>query len=461
MLNRNRFFVKIRITPTLEWLCYNVAMTQISQPQTPIEPARSVFCTLTLTEWTPEGLARGVLATDADERLPAGTSIAVLGGIPGETVEVEVAFLAIWRLKQKKRPKPPIIRLVRVVTPAPTRVAAPCPYFGDCGGCRLQHLPYEHQLTWKHDRVADEITAAGLAPALVRPTLGMAHPWNFRNQMRFAVNRDGQAGLTAYGTHRVIPLAACPIAHPLINTTLEVLGQEANPRPQVLIRCGANTGDVLVQPAPAMVARERLAAANIDLHTDGLREQLGGLTFHMHPSSFFQTNTAQAEVMATLVLDNIPNGPTATIADAYCGVGTFASLLATRAGHVLAIEESASAVRDARANLAALDMTQVEVLQGKTELVLPTITRPIDAVVLDPPRMGCMRPALDAIIARAIPRIVYVSCDPATLARDLAILVASGRYTLTSVQPLDMFPQTHHIECVAVLDSTGISHAEN
>jgi 23S rRNA (uracil1939-C5)-methyltransferase len=445
---------------TLELLCYNDPMAQISQSQTPIEPARSILCTLTLTEWTPEGLARGALAADADERLPAGTPIAVLGGIPGETVEVEVAFLAIWRRKQQKRPKPPIIRLVRIITPAPERVAAPCPYFGDCGGCRLQHLPYEKQLGWKRDRVMAEIAAVKLDGAVVRPTLGMEHPWNFRNQMRFAVNREGQPGLTAYGTHRVIPMATCPIAHPLINTTLGVLRQEVNPRPQVLIRCGANTGEVLVQPTPATAASARLVAANIDLHADGLREQLGGLTFHMHPSSFFQTNTAQAEVMVSLVLANVPAGPTATIADAYCGVGTFAALLATHAGHVIAIEESASAVRDARANLAALDMMQVEVLQGKTEQVLPTVTRPIDAIVLDPPRMGCMRPTLDAIITRAIPRIVYVSCDPATLARDLAIFVASGRYRLVSVQPLDMFPQTHHIECVAVLDSTDTSPAE-
>jgi 23S rRNA (uracil1939-C5)-methyltransferase len=209
---------------------------------------------------------------------------------------------------------------------------------------------------------------------------------------------------------------------------------------------------VVLQPAPDDSTRERLASAGIDLHIDGLRERLGGMTFSMRPSSFFQTNTEQAEVMARLVLEQIPRGPDTTVADAYCGVGTFAALLATRAGHVIAVEESASAVRDARDNLAALGLCQVEVIQGKSEQVLPQISRHLNAVVLDPPRQGCMRPALDAIIARAIPRIVYVSCDPATLARDLAILAASGRYRVSSVQPLDMFPQTHHIECVATVD---------
>ncbi len=412
-------------------------------------------CTLTLAEWTPEGLARGVLAEDADERLPAGTRIDVLGGIPGETVEIEAALPAIWRAKQRKRPHPPIIRLARVITPAPERVAAPCPVFGDCGGCRLQHLPYAAQLAWKRDRVIREMAGVGIDPAVVRPTLGMANPWHFRNQMRFAVDREGRPGLTAFGTHRVIPLQACPIAHPLINATLAELAQTPQPRPQALVRCGAQTGEVLVQPAPDSATRERLIAAGINPRVDALREQLGGMIFSMRPNSFFQTNTAQAEVMARLVLDQIPAGPDTTVVDAYCGVGTFAALLATCAGHVIAVEESASAVRDARDNLAALGLSQVEVIQGKTEQVLPQISRQLDAVVLDPPRQGCMRPALDAIIARAISRIVYVSCDPATLARDLAILAASGHYHVISVQPLDMFPQTHHIECVAMIEWKG------
>ncbi len=418
----------------------------------PLEPARSVRATLALHAWTDEGLARGTVTEDVDERLPAGTSLDVLGGIPGETVEVEVGWPAVWRAKQKKRPRPPIVRLTRVISPAPERVAAPCPVFGDCGGCRLQHIPYAAQLTWKHARVRAEMTAHGIAEDVVLPPLGMDDPWHFRNQMRFAINRDGQPGLTAYGTHRVIPLAHCPIAHPLINAALAALSQVENPRPQVLLRCGAHTGELLAQPAPEGERAAALAAAGIMPRADGLREQLHDLTFAIRPSSFFQTNTAQAEVMADLVLAAVPAGPDATVADAYCGVGTFAALLATRAGSVIAIEESASAVRDARENLAALGLANVEVVQGRTETVLPGVAARIDAVVLDPPRMGCQHPVLEAILARGIPRVVYVSCDPATLARDLAVLTGDGRYTVRSVQPLDMFPQTHHIECVATLD---------
>jgi 23S rRNA (uracil1939-C5)-methyltransferase len=433
-------------------------MTSAQEPQherIPLEPARSVRAVVALHGWTDEGLARGTVTADADERLPAGAEIAVLGGIPGETVEVEVGWPAIWRPKQKKHPKPPIMRLVRVLIPSPERVAAPCPVFGDCGGCRLQHIPYKAQLQWKQARVQSEMAAHGIAEVVVLPALGMANPWNFRNQMRFAINRDGQPGLTAYGTHRVIPLHHCPIAEQRINDTLAALSGVVNPRPQVLIRCGKHTGEELVQPAPEGERAAALVASGITPRTDGLREQLHGLTFAMRPSSFFQTNTLQAEVMADLVLAAVPAGPAATVADAYCGVGTFAALLATRAGHVIAIEESASAVRDAHENLAALGLENVEVIQGRTEELLPGVAARIDAVVLDPPRMGCQRPVLDAILARGIPRVVYVSCDPATLARDLAILTSDGRYAIRSVQPLDMFPQTHHIECVAVVDAVS------
>lgn len=435
-------------------------MQSTTRSENPLEPAHETHAIVALHAWAENGLAQGEIRETDDERLMVGTPIEVLGGIPGETVEVSLGWSAIWREKQRRRRKPPIVRLTRIIEPNPSRVEAPCPHFGDCGGCRLQHLSADDQLAWKRDRVALALRHAGIDDVPVLPTLGMETPWNFRNQMRFAVNREGVPGLTALGTHRVIPLENCPIAHPLINATLATLRQTPNPRPQILVRCGTHTGETLIQPAPEDERAEALTQAGIDWRADGLREKLGGLTFSMRPSSFFQTNTNQAEVMARLVLANVPGGPQATIADAYCGVGTFAALLATRAGSVIAIEESASAVRDARENLSKLGITNVEVIQGKAEIVLPGVATPIDAIVLDPPRMGCARPILDAIAIRQIPRIVYVSCDPTTLARDLAILRNTG-YAITEVQPLDMFPQTHHIECVATLDFVGISTPEN
>ena len=181
-----------------------------------------------------------------------------------------------------------------------------------------------------------------------------------------------------------------------------------------------------------------------------MEEALAGARFRIRPSSFFQTNTAQAEQMAALVLRGLELAPAMTVADAYCGVGTFALLLAAYARRVIGIEESASAVRDALWNVR--DTANVQILQGKTEFVLPTLAETIDGLVLDPPRQGCQRPVLDALAARRVPRLVYVSCDPATLARDLKYLCeTAAAYHLVEVQPLDMFPQTAHIECVAVL----------
>lgn len=425
-------------------------LEQPSQPGEPLEPPFSATVILRLEEWTGEGLARGRLAAPVADRLAEGAAIDVLGGIPGEMVEVELQWPAIWRARQRRRPRPPIVRLRRVLIPAAERVAAPCLVFGDCGGCRLQQLSYTAQLAWKRDRVRIALADQGLDLSVVRDALGMDDPWGFRNQMRFTIDREGRPGLTALGTHRVIPLASCPIAHPYINATLAVLRQFPNPRPQALIRCGHHTGEVLVQPAVAGERQAALAEAGIDPRSDGLREALHGQIFQMRPSSFFQTNTLQAEVMADLVLAQMPAGPEALVVDAYCGVGTFAALLARRAGRVIGIEESASAVRDARENLARLGLEGVQILQGKTEDLLPQIPGTIDAVVLDPPRMGCAPPVMAALLARRVARIVYVSCDPMTLARDLARFQTG--YRVTSVQPLDMFPQTYHIECVAVLE---------
>ena len=155
--------------------------------------------------------------------------------------------------------------------------------------------------------------------------------------------------------------------------------------------------------------------------------------------------------MAIAPYDRSSTTSTLTIVDAYCGVGTFAKILSHHVGKVIAIEESASAIKDAQWNVR--DSDNIEILQGKVEDILPTLSLPIDGFVIDPPRAGCQQSVLDALINNPVARIVYVSCDPSTLARDLHILChINPTYQLRSVQPLDMFPQTAHIECVAVLE---------
>lgn len=424
-----------------------------------------------------DGLARGVvtqpLAAPSDDELRAvygpawderpetrraTEELRFIGGLPGELVEVEVS----WSLprpgrKRARHTPPPVVRLTRVVEAAPERVTPRCAVFGECGGCQLQQMAYPAQLAWKTERVRDLLRSVGFDEPSVAPAIGCEPPWNYRNHMRFSVNREGRIGLTAHGTRRVIPLTACPIAQPRINEALAALAEEPQPRPQALVRYGVASGQLLLQPAPLPATRARLEAAGLIPQAETMEEELGGARFRIRPSSFFQTNTAQANVMARLALAALPHGPDVTLVDAYCGVGVFARLMAERAGRVLAIEESASAVRDARWNLR--DAPNVEIIQAKVEDDLPQRAERIDGLIIDPPRAGCQRPVLDALVARRPPVVVYISCDPTTLARDLAWLcLKTGAYRLRSAQPLDMFPQTAHIEAIATLDA--ITHAE-
>jgi 23S rRNA (uracil1939-C5)-methyltransferase len=398
-----------------------------------------------------EALYRDAVGAGRETELPGDFTF--IGALPGEDVEVE----ARWTLprpgrKRAKRVPPPQVRLVAVDAPAQQRAIPLCPVFGECGGCQLQHMDYTAQLVWKRERVIAAMRDAGFDEPPDLPAIGCDSPWGYRNHMRFSVNWEGKPGLTARGSHRVLPLTSCPLADPHINDALALLADDRLARPQVVFRYGVATGQMLVQPQPTGEQFARLAAAGLDVRDETIEEDMGGARFRIRPSSFFQTNTTQAHRMAALVVNGLPTGPDVTLVDAYCGVGAFAHLLAERAGTVLAIEESASAIRDARWNLR--EMANVEIIQAKVENVLPGMTRRLDGLVIDPPRAGCQRSVLDALIARRVPRVVYVSCNPDTLARDLAILChGDGAYSLISVQPLDMFPQTAHIENIAVLEA--------
>lgn len=394
-------------------------------------------------------------APDEASAASAPLELRVPTGIPGEQVivSVEEPPQHPQRRKRHRRRLPPRVSIVQVLEASLWRVKTPCPVFGVCGGCQFQHVAYPQQLEIKRQMVTDLLRSeGGFAEPLVLPTLGCEIPWHYRNHMRFSVNREGQVGLTARGTHRVLPLSDCPIAHPHINRALRVLAATPQPRPQALVRCGVNTGQIMMQPTPTPEVREQLAAAGLEVRDESMEEAVAGQRFRIRPSSFFQTNTAQAEQMAALVMRGLALDPQMTVADAYCGVGTFALLLAPYARRVIGIEESASAVRDALWNVR--EAANVQIIQGKTEDVLPGLAETIDGLVLDPPRQGCQRPVLDALVERRVPRVVYVSCDPATLARDLKYLCQTQEtYELIEAQPLDMFPQTAHIECVAILQA--------
>lgn len=419
------------------------------------------YKTVTLGALTREGDARAEISEPDADGEPFTRSLRVPAGLPGEHVTIAIEAPPTPRPGRHRRhwkPRPPRVWITEIHQPSPLRIEASCPVFGTCGGCQLQHMNYDAQLAWKRHVVQQLLLdIGGFSDPPLLDTVPCAIPWHYRNHMRFSVNRNGQAGLTARGSHRVLPLTACPIAHEKINCALGIINEQENARPQVLIRCSDVSNQILIQPTPSPAITQRLSDAGLDLHNETMEEVLSGATFRIRPSSFFQTNTAQAEKMVQMIrvglLDSVTNVPLdkLTIVDAYCGVGTFARVLAQHVGKVIAIEESASAIKDAQWNLR--DIHNVEILKGKVEAMLPNLATHVDGLVIDPPRAGCQQVILDALVENPVTRIVYVSCDPSTLARDLNILChLHPVYQLRSVQPLDMFPQTAHIECVALLE---------
>jgi len=428
------------------------------------DPPTTSYHRVILQALNDRGDALAAITTSLENGEQQACLLPVPAGLPGEEVTIavqEFANIPPKRHRRRWKPRPPRVWITEVHAPSPLRVEPRCPVFGECGGCQLQHMDYAAQLAWKRSLVAQLLREIGgfVDPPLL-DTVPCDDPWGYRNHMRFSVNREGQPGLTARGSHRVLPLANCPIAHEQINRALSVLSTVPNARPQVLVRCGAATGQVLIQPSPEASVAQQLQEAGLEVRGETMEEKLAGETFRIRPSSFFQTNTAQAEKMMRVVLDSLLcNAPRQarqlSIVDAYCGVGTFSLLLARRVGKVIAIEESASAIKDAQWNLREVD--NVEIHKGKVEDVLPVLETDIDGLVIDPPRAGCQRSVLDTLAHHPAARIVYVSCDPSTLARDLHILChIHSTYRLRSVQPLDMFPQTAHIECVAVLERQSV-----
>ena len=376
---------------------------------------------------------RGAAVARTDD----GLVVFVHFGVPGEEVIAEV-------FKTKKDHVE--ARVVEVLRGAPERVQPRCEYFGVCGGCNFQHLPYERQLELKRAIVVETLArVGGLHDVEVRETIAAPSPWFYRNQARFSTNRWGEVGFTRRGTHYVLPIKTCYILQPPLRDLLPVLQGHGAGLHQIVARCGINSGDLLVAPNLADRGVEIAAA------TDCLTEQVAGEEFQISPSSFFQVNTEQAERMVALAAERLDLRADDVLADLYAGVGFFSKIFARRCTRVEAVEVSALAAIDARRNLAGIENVSYHL--GATEDVLPAIVTRPNKILLDPSREGCAPAALDAMLALRPERIVYISCDVATLARDLARLVAGGA-TVHDVQPLDMFPQTYHIECIATLTCT-------
>ncbi len=437
--------------------------------------------TLEITSLTGEGQGVGKVE---------GFAVFVPGALPGETVNAHII---------KATSSYAVAKVTQVIRPAANRVAPKCPVYGQCGGCAFQHLDYPGQLAAKQQQVADAlIRLGGIPQPPMRPIIGMEHPWHYRNKGSFPFGTQAAAvvfGFYAGRSHRLIPLYDCPIQDERVVEIARKVTSWANDSGlaaydeqtsqgvlrHVMARA-LTTGEtmaVLVAAKPLRPAQlESLIAAlpevdslwlNLNERVTNvifgdaftllsgkptLTETIGDFQYRVSPQSFLQVNAAQTAVLYQSAISLLDPQPQETIVDAYCGIGTISLMLSKKCKKVIGIEQVSQAIQDAKQNAADNGLTNLEFLCGDTEALLPKLFTggaTIDAVLLDPPRKGCEEAALTAIAASNVSRIVYVSCNPATLARDIKILCAKG-YGVTALQPVDMFPQTGHVETVVLME---------
>jgi len=429
-----------------------------------------------------------------------GRVLFVPGGIPGERVRVDIV---------EERRGHARADLLEILRPAPERVEPSYPLLTDCG-CQWQHIAYPAQLTWKAHIVRQLLVRIGKQPdAVVHPTLGMpdgTSPWHYRNIALFSIGAAGEVGFKLTDSHDVQDLEDCPLLHPaldmvyqrvrekLINYFDESLSEKIqgftirgaigavnsnlaagtdalkpvpallslHARPGSLIEDPQQLANELMTIAPGIVGVivERIGGryGRVVAGQEFLTDMILGRRFRVSSDSFFQINLVQTAALIEKALQMLEPQRNEVALDGYSGVGLFSAFLAARTARVVAIESQPSAVMDARANATLNNQTNIATLEGTLERILGQLHyrhERVDIALVDPPRAGCHPKALQALQTLAPRNICYVSCDPSTLARDIATLCANGRYRLVSAQPVDMFPQTYHIECIALLARVG------
>ena len=337
--------------------------------------------------------------------------------ITGETVEVEITELK----KNFARAK-----LLRVITPSPERVAPECKYFTHCGGCQYQHIDYAAQLGFKHKQISDLFERVGkIARTVVAPVLPCPAPYGYRNRIMVRSQWNGAAkklvvGFIGVNNKYVEEIEECKIAEPVLNEQIKEV--RANPPPK-----GGIKVVLRVQPENWEVPRD----------------------------SFFQNNFFLLPKLVETVKEFLQAGGSRHLIDLYCGVGFFGIEAAGVVDSFVGVEYDRLAIAAARKNAASREINNGEFVAAKVEVILPELLQKFSAektaVILDPPRKGCWPETLALLRETKPAQIIYVSCHPATMARDLNILCGDGVFELARVQPLDMFPQTQHVECVADL----------
>lgn len=380
--------------------------------------------------------------------------------LPGEVVEAE---------PRGRQGGVAVAATTRVIEASPHRVGARCPYFGVCGGCQLQHASYQHQLELKRQVVEEAWARAGLRLPPDAPVLGMEDPWRYRIRGEFEAVGDPRGwrfGFHRQRSHAVLPVDSCVIHDLRIEQALPAFGQAATELDlkglQNLLLTIEPTGRGLlwrlrfhgrepVWPRDQFARRAAELLPDQVLLDDAMSLDFWDLTFRARSDTFVQTNYRQMLVLYRTALDMLGAGADERVLDLYAGIGTLSVAVARDAAGVTAIEENPHAVQLGRLN-AKINAARVEYLPGKVETVLRRVRLgQHQAVILDPPRAGCEPAAVAELIRLGPQRLVYVSCEPSTHARDLVSLVRGG-YRVRRAAIVDMFPQTYHIESVALLE---------
>lgn len=395
-----------------------------------------------------------------------GKVVFVPGALPGEDVELTI-------VEEKKNYLRG--RLSTINEPALERVHAPCPYFGQCGGCHYQHASYDLQVDLKTRVVEQTLQRVGDIDRDILPCVPAIRPWHYRNKVVWhgtMLNGHWRFGYYRGESNDIMDIDSCL----LISEAMQKVGlavgralKELNPRMAVeaTIRESNSSGDLMT----IVSGIDREAALKVLPHFETLvdsfyflngkdveclkegrvfEDSIARLRFGLSPLSFFQVNIEQAEKLVKIVQENLNLQGGEQVLDAYCGVGTLALSVAGKVKRVVGVESFSPAVEDAKRNARLNAFNNCRFLVGAAEQVLPTLSQRFDAVILDPPRAGCQAQVIKAVERIKIPRVVYVSCEPSTLARDLSRFRQAG-YRVETVQPLDMFPQTYHVETVVLM----------
>jgi 23S rRNA (uracil1939-C5)-methyltransferase len=399
-----------------------------------------------------------VYGGDALARLPDGRAVFIPYALPNEDLRIRL-------IEEKER----FARgeISEILTRSPDRINPRCPHFKECGGCHYQHIPYQYQLQIKQDILADQLRRVGkIENPPVQPIRASPSPWNYRNHIQFHLAKDGRLGFLKHRSNEIVPIQECHLPEESLNSIWPAFELEYIPGlDRIGLRSGEEGQDILV-----LLESQGQEAFDFDLDLPlsavlkgpGGEIVLSGDDFTIIPvldfpfvvsaGSFFQTNTQVAENMVNYLLEVLPLEMDTICLDVYCGVGLFSAFLAPRVKQVIGIESNPSACEDYLYNLASLE--NVALYDLPAEDVLPELEISPDIILLDPPRSGLSKSVLDSVAGLGPDLIAYISCDPATLARDAQRLAKQG-YSLTAATPFDMFPQTYHIESINLLRRTS------